>query len=119
MSRHPVLDRRLIQPQPLAQRGHGLYANACTVLPVSVPAPSFPVSSVCGYILSACDLGSSVLLLFGGHPIKLGLSRYLIDLIERGFITHLASNGSALIHDFELALVGTSRAASSSTWARP
>lgn len=35
-----------------------------------------------------------------------GRSRYLIDLIERGIITHLATNGAGLIHDFELALVG-------------
>ncbi len=42
----------------------------------------------------------------GGHPIKLGLSRYLIDLIERRLITHLATNGSALVHDFELSLAG-------------
>ncbi|HHW76088.1 MAG TPA: hypothetical protein GX399_03490 [Xanthomonadaceae bacterium] len=44
--------------------------------------------------------------LLGGHPIKLGLSRYLIDLMERGWITHLATNGAGIIYDFELALVG-------------
>ncbi len=44
--------------------------------------------------------------MLGGHPIKLGLSRYIIDLIERGLITHVATNGAGIIHDFELALVG-------------
>ncbi len=43
---------------------------------------------------------------YGAHVIKCGLSRYLIDLIERGFITHLASNGAGSIHDFELAFLG-------------
>jgi hypothetical protein len=47
-----------------------------------------------------------VLLMMGAHPIKLGLSRYLIDLVERGLVTHLATNGAGLIHDFELALAG-------------
>jgi hypothetical protein len=47
-----------------------------------------------------------VILFLGSHPIKLGLSRYLIDLMERGWITHLATNGAGIIHDFELALVG-------------
>jgi hypothetical protein len=47
-----------------------------------------------------------VILMLGGHPIKLGLSRYLIDLMERCCITHLATNGAGIIHDFELALVG-------------
>jgi hypothetical protein len=44
--------------------------------------------------------------LLGGHPIKLGLSRYLIDLVERRLVTHLATNGAGVIHDFELALAG-------------
>ena len=47
-----------------------------------------------------------MVLMMGAHPIKLGLSRFLIDLIERGVITHFATNGAGLIHDFELALVG-------------
>jgi hypothetical protein len=42
----------------------------------------------------------------GGHPIKLGLSRYLIDLVERRLVTHVATNGAGVVHDFELALVG-------------
>ena len=43
----------------------------------------------------------------GGHVIKCGLSPLLIDLMKRGFIAHLAMNGSCLIHDFEIALVGS------------
>lgn len=42
----------------------------------------------------------------GAHVIKCGLSRYLIWLMENGFITHLASNGAGSIHDFELAYLG-------------
>ena len=42
----------------------------------------------------------------GGHVIKCGLSPVLIDLIRRGVITTIASNGSVAIHDFELALIG-------------
>src|SRR5580704_4307021 len=43
---------------------------------------------------------------FGGHVIKVGLGPVLIDLMRRGFITGLAMNGAALIHDFEIALAG-------------
>jgi len=43
---------------------------------------------------------------FGAHVIKCGLSRYLIWLMENGYITHLASNGAGSIHDFELAYLG-------------
>ncbi len=42
----------------------------------------------------------------GGHVIKVGLAPVLIDLMERGFITSLATNGSGIIHDFEIALSG-------------
>jgi hypothetical protein len=42
----------------------------------------------------------------GGHVIKCGLSPLLIDLMRRGFATAFAMNGSASIHDFEIALAG-------------
>jgi hypothetical protein len=42
----------------------------------------------------------------GGHAIKCGLSPVLIDLMRRGYVTAVAMNGAALIHDFEIALVG-------------
>ncbi len=43
----------------------------------------------------------------GGHVIKVGLGPVLIDLMEHGYITAVAMNGAALIHDFEIALVGS------------
>ena len=42
----------------------------------------------------------------GGHVIKCGLAPVLIDLMRRGFVTAFALNGSAAIHDFEIALAG-------------
>src|ERR1700751_6063127 len=42
----------------------------------------------------------------GGHVIKVGLGPVLIDLMKRGFISGIAMNGAALVHDFEIALVG-------------
>jgi len=42
----------------------------------------------------------------GGHVIKVGLGPILIDLMNRGFVTGIAMNGAALIHDFEIALAG-------------
>jgi hypothetical protein len=42
----------------------------------------------------------------GGHVIKCGLSPVLIDLMRRGYVAAVAMNGAALIHDFEVALVG-------------
>jgi deoxyhypusine synthase len=42
----------------------------------------------------------------GGHVIKVGLGLVLMDLVERGYVTAVAMNGAALIHDFEIALAG-------------
>ena len=43
----------------------------------------------------------------GGHVIKVGLGPVLIDLMRRGYLTAVAMNGAAMIHDFEVALVGS------------
>src|ERR1700740_513980 len=43
----------------------------------------------------------------GGHVIKVGLGPVLIDLMKRGFVSGIAMNGAALLHDFEVALVGS------------
>jgi hypothetical protein len=42
----------------------------------------------------------------GAHVIKTGLSPIIVDLMERGFVSALATNGAGIIHDFEVALVG-------------
>jgi hypothetical protein len=42
----------------------------------------------------------------GAHVIKTGLGPVVIDLMERGFVSAIATNGAAIIHDFEVALVG-------------
>ena len=42
----------------------------------------------------------------GAHVIKNGMSRYIIDLIKRGLVTHVSGNGAGSIHDFELAFNG-------------
>ncbi|MBI4668573.1 MAG: hypothetical protein HY747_05210, partial [Elusimicrobia bacterium] len=47
-----------------------------------------------------------VLMMFGAHVIKTGLSRYVISLVKSGWVTALATNGAGAIHDFELAFAG-------------
>jgi hypothetical protein len=53
----------------------------------------------------------------GAHPIKLGLSRFFVDLIERGMVTHVATNGAGIIHDYELSL-GNGTSESVARWIR-
>ncbi|NLO36938.1 MAG: hypothetical protein GX112_11400 [Clostridiaceae bacterium] len=57
--------------------------------------------------LRAARAGASpIIWSLGAHVIKNGLSRYLIDLVRHGWITHLSGNGAVSIHDFELAMIG-------------
>src|SRR6266481_5717219 len=57
-------------------------------------------------IHSARKQHKAILWCIGGHVIKVGLGPILIDLMKRGFVSGIAMNGSALIHDFEIALAG-------------
>jgi len=57
-------------------------------------------------VVRARRVGRGVVFAFGGHVIKTGCSRLVIDLIERGIVTAVASNGSGAIHDLELAETG-------------
>jgi hypothetical protein len=57
-------------------------------------------------IKGARDDGKAVIFAIGGHVVKTGCAPYLIDLINRGYITGIASNGSVLIHDYELGAFG-------------
>jgi hypothetical protein len=57
-------------------------------------------------ILNSRRARKTILWGIGGHVIKVGLGPLLIDLMNRGFVGGIAMNGAALVHDFEIALVG-------------
>jgi len=59
-----------------------------------------------GLIRDAKQKGRAIIAGLGGHVIKTGLAPILIDLMKRGYVSAFAMNGSAMIHDFEIALVG-------------
>jgi hypothetical protein len=58
-------------------------------------------------LLSARSLKRPIIWGLGGHVIKCGLNPVLIDLMRRGFVTAIALNGAGAIHDFEIALAGS------------
>jgi hypothetical protein len=58
-------------------------------------------------IKRARKLGKPIVWGLGGHVIKTGLAPILIDLIDKGFVTAVAGNGSVLVHDAEIAMVGS------------
>lgn len=64
------------------------------------------IRKVSTHIARAAAEGKTVAVGLGGHVIKTGCAPYLIDWIERGVVKSVSMNGSAAIHDFELAIAG-------------
>jgi hypothetical protein len=63
--------------------------------------------SVAAQMRRAKQLGKPIIWGLGGHVIKVGLAPLIIDLMRRGFVTAIAANGSVLVHDAEIAMVGS------------
>jgi hypothetical protein len=107
VSRYALFDLAQVKLGDVAQRGHEITAADC--LPLAPPERPYPeprLDRLVERITAARQNGRPVIVMMGAHPIKLGLSRYLVDLVERRIITHLGTNGAAIIHDFELAAFG-------------
>ncbi|SPD73863.1 conserved hypothetical protein [uncultured Desulfobacterium sp.] len=58
-------------------------------------------------VVKAADSDRTIILAMGAHPIKVGLNPIIIDLMERGVISGVAMNGACIIHDAEVAMVGS------------
>lgn len=104
---YPIFDRNRLTLKPLAERRHDM--TLADVLPLHADLPPFDdpaLPEVAARIAEARRRGAPVALMMGAHVIKRGLSRFVIDLMAQGAITHVAMNGAGPIHDFELALAG-------------
>ena len=64
------------------------------------------IDSLASEIIERRAKGQPILLFTGGHLVKNGLNRLLVDLIHKGLFTIISGNGATSIHDFELALMG-------------
>ena len=64
------------------------------------------IKKVVEAVANAREKNKPVVLGMGAHPIKVGLSPLIIDLMRKGIITAVATNGAAIVHDFELAYLG-------------
>jgi hypothetical protein len=98
-----VLAEHFAAPPP-ADAGGRTFGAFIHSLPHVLQAESF--LAVVDAIASAVERRRTVLWMLGGHVVKTGLAPVLIDLIRRGAITHLASNGAAGVHDYEMARWG-------------
>lgn len=110
---HKKFDRSKLSIRPLSER-----RNQISIEKSAVPLTAQPavlkedvkelIKETADKIRIARDKNRSVILAFGAHTIKNGLAPVLIELIKRGWITHLATNGAGIIHDWEFAYQGMS-----------
>jgi hypothetical protein len=110
---HPQFDRRQVLFKPLTVRSNKKTIDRDHIDPTQTPR-SLTESErslfveVLQRITTARNNKRPVMLTFGAHTIKNGLAPVLIQLLERGWITHLATNGAGIIHDWEFAFQGAS-----------
>lgn len=106
-------DRDRIETRPLSERKNKLEIERDLVEPDSFepvlsPEAREDVASAASEIRAARSRGAAVILAFGAHSIKNGLSRVLARLMEGGWVSHFATNGAGVIHDWEFAYQGRS-----------
>ncbi len=110
---YPQFNRDNLIIKSLAQRPNKLAIEKDHVNPSQSPAP-FAAPAVklmqetVRRIKTARQTGKPVIMAFGAHTIKNGLAPVLIQLMEQGWLTHLATNGAGIIHDWEFAYLGQS-----------
>ncbi|MDQ6665138.1 MAG: hypothetical protein M3Z23_12170 [Acidobacteriota bacterium] len=106
-SKYKLFDRSRLIVKPLGDRVHDLQVSRWLTL--DDPAPSFddPVlGELARRIIAAREKGAARIMMMGGHVVRAGVARHIIDLIERGFVDQVAFNGAGAIHDYELARIG-------------
>ena len=106
-SRYAAFDRSRLEIRPLAEREHDLHLDRWLALGDSTPPFAHPdLATVAERLKSARSAGAARILMMGAHVLRAGVNRHIIDLVERGLIGHIAVNGAAAIHDYELARIG-------------
>lgn len=102
-----TLNRAQLTILPLSERQHKMTVADVYALDAEVPPSDHPqLRIVAARIAEAHRQGKPVIWMMGAHVMRRGNSRFIIDLMERGILTHLATNGACAIHDFELAHIG-------------
>jgi hypothetical protein len=104
------LDLRRIRTFPLAERQSlspiETLIKDSAVAPPAVSAQVAAQIRTCARAILERPKGAAVMLLYGAHLIKNGAHRVVQELMEGGFVTHLATNGAGTIHDWELSFLG-------------
>jgi hypothetical protein len=106
-SQYPEFDRARLKVRPLSERVNDLRLEhwlTADQAPLPFAHRDFP--KLADRIVAARQRGAAVILMMGAHVLRAGVNAHIIELIERGALTHVAMNGAGPIHDYELARIG-------------
>lgn len=106
MTGYSSFNRADIKIKSLYDRQHDLQISTISELNFNKNNIDEKFEKLARHIIHAKYNHSSIILMMGGHVIRTGVQKYLIDWMEKDFISCIAMNGAGLIHDFEFALVG-------------
>ena len=98
-----------LRVRPLADRRSLTRVEDILIDLGSPPPPASEVVAECAERIAAARAhGAAVILMYGAHLIRNGAALLVTEMMERGWITHLATNGAGSIHDWEYAWLGRS-----------
>ncbi len=100
-------DRDRLELRPLAERTHDITRD-CLIFPDGPREPfeHESLAELAERIVTAAKAKRTVMFCCGAHVLRKGNGPLLIDLMQRGLLSHVALNGAGAIHDFELAMIG-------------
>lgn len=84
------------------------YINPLTYTPVLSAQAKARIKTIAEELRKSKENSSARICAFGAHTIKNGLGLTLAQLVEQGWLTHLATNGAGIIHDWEFSFLGCS-----------
>ena len=106
---YPIFNRERLILKPLSERINDL--NRDVFLQLDDPIPDFHddnLNLLADRMIQAKARGATIMIMMGAHVIRSGVNRFLIDLMQKGYISLIGTNGASAIHDMEFAMIGES-----------
>jgi hypothetical protein len=113
LSNGMLLNLKRLKVYPLAERRSLTKVEDILIAPEAAPKPCSEretelIQQCAQKIRAARDRGANVMLIYGAHLLRNGAALILERMMERSWLTHLATNGAGSIHDWEYAFLGRS-----------
>ncbi len=104
---YPTFDRKRLKLKPLSERKNDLTRDV--ILHLDDPFPDYHnkyLEILADRIIKAKSRQATIMVMMGAHVIRSGVAPFLINLMQKGFINLIGTNGACAIHDMEFAMIG-------------